>query len=77
MESIVTYATCELINGFLFFFILFTIISLSHSEYNGTAVFISCSRKPDFGVSDQVKFQPDSSSTSLGFVFSNRRFNTI
>ena len=67
MESIVTYSTYELINVFCFHFV-YTILSLSHSEYNGTAVFNTCSRKPDFGVSDQVKFKPDCSSTSLGFV---------
>ena len=76
MESIVTYATYELINVFCFLFCLH-ILSLSHSEYYGTAVFNSCSRKPDFGLSDQVKFKPDCSSTSLGFVCSNRRYNTL
>ena len=44
MESIGTYATYELKNVFCFF-ILFT---LSHSEYNGTAVFNSFSREPDY-----------------------------
>ena len=63
MESVVTYATYELISVFCFHFV-YTIISLSHSEYDGTAVFKSCNRKPDFGHSDQVKFKPHCSSMS-------------
>ena len=66
MESIVTYATYVLINVFCFF-ILFTLYYHFHTA-NIMAQLSSTLSAENLitGVSDQVKFKPDCSSTSLG-----------
>ena len=80
MERVVTYATYELISVFAFHFV-FTIISLLHSEYSNDLIMAQLSSTlaagiwcRGFSLSDQVKFKPDCSSTSWGFVYSNRRY---
>ena len=64
MESVVTYATYELINVFCFF-ILFTLYYHFHTA-NIMAQLSSTTSAGNLisGVSDQVKFKPDCSSTS-------------